>query len=198
MDSSDQQSEYDVKEYQRIKQVIADPAGVPLHHTKIDAEKRHETPTSTAQLSEEFKWFYLGFAYCLIKVDRSLLEIFQSAASKTIPIRTHKAPNPIVRVQGADFGKNPWAYIIQGIPRPLAQQFADFIASYQFNRPDTGEHWCCDFKEVRIADPFFTTYRRGVDIMVALPANLTKKRRFRLVSEPSLLLEPPVFGAANG
>ncbi len=197
MAQSEERSEYSVEEYQRIKQVISDPVGVPVHHTTVDAEKRHETPTSASELASEFKWFYLGFAYCLIKVDRSLLEVFQSAANKTIPVRTHKSPTPIVKVQGADFAKNPWAYIIQGIPANLAQTFADFVASYQFNRTDTGDKWRCTFQDVRIADPFFTTYKRGVDVMVALPVNTSAKRRFNLISEPSLFLETPVFGATN-
>lgn len=198
MTEPDTKSEYDVRDYRQIQRVISDPVGQPVHRTQIDAEKRHEEATPAYELSSEYQWYYLGFAYCLIKVDRSLFEVFQAAGDLSIPVKTHRSDKPLVQVAGADFAKNPWAYIIQGIPVSIAPTFTDFVASYQFRKIDTGDSWCCHFQPVRIADPFFQGFRRGVDVMVALPANLTKKRRFCLLSEQTLLLETPTFGPTNG
>ncbi len=187
-------SEFDPAELSRIRQVIADPAGQPVHHTTIDVDKRYEIPTSATELDPTYRWFFLGFAYCLIKIDRSLFEVFQAAAGRSIPIKTHRAEQPIGLVRGADFARNQWAYFIQGIPGSVADTFIDFVASYEFKRADTKERWCCNFKEVRIADPLVLTAKRGVPVMFALPSNLSRLRRLDLLGGQSLLLETPTFG----
>ncbi len=175
--------------------MIADPVGVPVHHTKIEAAKRYETVEPATSLSEEFSWFFLGLAYCVIKIDRSLFEVYQSAGGISVPIKSHRADHPIASVQGADeFDRNPWSGTIQGISHFHARPFMDFISSYEFARKDTGDNWRCTFQQVRITDPLVTGEKRPVDCWFALPVNLTKKRYVRLNNTPGIFLSKPIFG----
>ena len=178
------------------------PEGVPVRHTQIDAERRHEEVTPASTLDSSFAWFFLGFAYTLIPgLDRSLIEVYQAAGNITIPVRTHRATEHIADVNKANFSANPWAWLIQGIPREHAEAFKAFVASYRFKslpggtasaeltRPDE-QVWCIDWISFRIADPLTPTgtARRGVDVTFALPANTTTARGLRLRGQPGLLL----------
>src|SRR5690348_9484616 len=90
----------------QAKKVLHDPVGVPVHHTTIDAEERHENPEPTSGLAPGYTWFCLGLAYCLIRIDRSLFEVFQAAKNKTLPVRTHRADQAISAVNGSNYELN--------------------------------------------------------------------------------------------
>lgn len=192
--------------------VMETPEGVPVKHTQIDAEKRHEDVTDVTSLNLDFSWFFLGFAYALIPgLDRSLLEVYQAASGKTIPVRTHRARRDhIVDVTGASFAENPWAWLIQGIPREHTEPFKAFVASYRFKALPGGtasaevqapgeQIWLVDWINFRIADPVLPvgTLSRAVDVTFALPANETTGRGMQLATPPGLLLRRPVFAVRD-
>lgn len=180
-----------------MRAVGSDPANTPLHHTKIDADKRYEEATPTTALDPTFDWFVLGFAYCLVRIDRSLFEVFQAAGNLTLPLKTHRSQGQLASVIGADLSGNSWMYIVQGVPKAYTQRFMDFVASYRFVRRDTAEDWCCTFQAVRIHDPF-SGDRSVSEVWYALPHNLTRGRRLTLMNEATrLLLQTPEFGMAR-
>ena len=195
-----------------MDRVMEAPEGVPVKHTQIDAEKRHEEVTDAAALSQDFSWFFLGFAYALIPgLDRSLIEVYQAASGKTIPVRTHRARRDhIVDVKGANFAGNPWAWLIQGIPLEHAEPFKAFVASYRFKALPGGtasaevqspgeQLWLVDWINFRIADPVIPagTLTRAVDVTFALPVNATTGRGMHLAAAPGLLLRRPVFAVRD-
>lgn len=196
----------------RMGQVMETPEGVPVKHTQIDAEKRHEEVTDATSLSQDFSWFFLGFAYALIPgLDRSLIEVYQAASGKTIPVRTHKARRDhIVDVHGANFAVNPWAWLIQGIPLEHTEPFKAFVASYRFKALPGGtasaeiqspgeQLWLLDWVTFRIADPVLPagTLNRAVEVTFALPINTTTGRGMHLAAAPGLLLRRPVFSVRD-
>jgi hypothetical protein len=182
---------------ERAKQVTSAPAGEPVHHTTIDAEKRFESITPATGLDPDLQWYCLGLAYCLIKIDRSLFEVFQAAGNLSMPIQTHQADHPIMQIPGVNLVGNPWSGIVQGIPPRHGAAFREFVSSYQFNRIDTGDQWCCTFQDIRSGDPMVSGERRGVNIWYALPHNLTTKRRIALLREPGLMLADPILGVVS-
>lgn len=189
-------SEFDPDAFAHLRRVVAAPVDTPVHHTKIDAERRHEEVAPAASLDPAFAWFYLGFAYALVPgLDRSLLEVYQAAGDRTIEVRTHRSEQPIVAVAGADFSRNPWAYLIQGVPQAERFQLIDFIASYRF-RSAKGDY-CLDFKDVRCADPLYAQAKLPMTIAFALPRNLQKDRRLVMMREPGVMLTTPMFGITN-
>lgn len=191
----------------RLADVMATPSDVPVKHTQIDAEKRHEEVTPATVLDPDFAWFFLGFAYTLIPgLDRSLIEVYQAAGGKTIPVRTHRATAHIAEVNKANFAANPWAWLIQGIPREHADPFREFVASYRFKAVPGGtasaevthvdeQLWRVDWIQLRIGDTQTPAGvgRRGVDVSFALPANETTKRGLQLIAAPGLMLRAPMF-----
>jgi hypothetical protein len=190
----------DPLDQQHLQDVLKDPIGVPVHHRKIDVEKRFEAITSASSLPGDYTWFLLGLAYCLIKVDRSLIEAFQSAMGKNVPLLTHQSAHPLVYMRGSDaWSRNPWSGIVQGIPHEHAQAFVDYVVSFKFHKADTGEDWCCGFQETQIMDPFLVTTRVAlpvVNLWVATPQNLTLGRRVSQAT-PMVNGNPPVFGITS-
>lgn len=190
-----------------LDDVMRDPEGEPVRHTKIDAEQRHEEVTPAAGLDSSYAWFFLGFAYALIPgLDRSLIEVYQAAGGITVPVRTHRATAHIADVAKAHFEKNPWAWLIQGVPMEHAETFKAFVASYRFKwlpggtasaevtRPDE-QIWLVDWITLRIADPCTPAGMptRGVEVHFALPVNETTKRGLQIQAAPGLLLRRPSF-----
>lgn len=171
-----------------------DPEDTPVHHGEITAERRHEEPTPATSLDPDWAWFFLGLAYSLIGVDRSLFEVYQAAGDFTIPVRTHRSDEPLIAIKGVDFRNNPWAYIIQGIPHDHAVRFRQFAESYRFQSP--AGVWCVRHVDTRIADPFKTP-RVGADIAVAAPLNLQTGRGIGIVTPAGLALQTPVFGVGQ-
>lgn len=179
----------------RARQITSDPADTPVHHTTIDADQRFESVVPATGLDPAYQWFCLGLAYCLIKIDRSLFEVFQAAGNLSIPIKTHRADRSIIDIPASNYEVNPWSAMIQGIPREHGRNFIDFIASYKFDRKDTGHQWCCNFQELRCADPLASeASRAAVNIWFALPRNMTTGRQITILRPPGLLLDRPVFG----
>ena len=167
---------------QSLDDIMRDPEGEPVRHTKIDAEQRHEEVTPAAGLDPSYAWFFMGFAYTLIPgLDRSLFEVYQAAGNTTVPVRTHRAavahiadvvrpdpdsrdPDPTRRVKPVSFHANPWAWLIQGIPLDHVDTFKAFVASYRFKALPGGtasaeltrpgeQLWLIDWIQFRIADP---------------------------------------------
>ncbi len=131
-------------------------------------------------LDGEHEWFILGLAYCMIKIDTSLIEAYRDALGQSLKIKSHLAPRPLLYVQGSDsWERNPWAGTIQGIPAEHARSFIDFAATHVFRRNDTGHDWLCNFRQVTLWDPF-TPYGHEVKVWVALPRNTTLRREIRL------------------
>ncbi len=181
-------SEFDPGDSQHLARVIRDPAGVPLHRHKIEVEQRFEEITTTRALSSDYDWVILGLAYCLIKIDTSLIEAYRDALGESIQIKSHLADHPLVLVRGSSsWDSNPWAGTIQGLPLEHMGPFIDYVATHVFRRHDTGHDWICNFKQIEIPDPF-SPLDRHVTAWVALPRNTTLKR--------SLVLEP-LLGVGN-
>ncbi len=175
-------TEFDPTERQRLIRVTADPTGVPVHRHKLDVEQRFEEVTTASVLEGGHQWFVLGLAYCMVKVDRSLIEAYRDALGESIKILTHQAPRPLLEVMGSEAWRaNPWSATIQGIPDSHAMPFIDYISSFMFRRQDTGHDWSCGFRELVITDPFFATPRQ-VTCWVALPRNMTLRRRLEVTS----------------
>jgi hypothetical protein len=174
---------------------LADPEDTPIHHGEVRAAKRYEEVTSAGSLDADFAWFVMGLAYTLIPgLDRSLIEVYQAAGDLTIPVRTHRAEAPILAVRGAAFERNPWAYVVQGIPAEHAGKFRGFVGSYHFQQTAPAEAvWRLGWETLRVKDPLRDDVR-GVEVSFALPHNTTTGRRVALVQAPGLMLLPPVFG----
>ncbi len=148
---------------------------MPVHRHAIDVEANTEQVVPAAELRGDYTWFILGLAYCMIKIDRSLIEAYRSALGKSVPVLTHRADRPLTSMEGSQaYDSNPWSGTIQGIPREHARDFIDYAASFEFLRKDTGHSWICNFQEVNLADPFGGV--RLVPTWVALPCNTTLKR----------------------
>ena len=183
---------------------LEDPEGVPVHHTSIEAEGRNEIAVSCSGLDPDRQWFALGLMYTLIQgIDRSVFEVFRSAgAPRGFNVLTHQADKAVLEVEGADFSRNPWSGVLQGIPRDCADKFSAFLASYRFKSgsPDilgaTDQVWRVDWADVRMADPF-RDQLVGTYVRVALPVNLRTGRGVRLVRGAGLGLAPPGFAVVD-
>ncbi len=177
----------------RIQRVAADPAGVPVHRTTIDAERRPEVFTAATSLDPAFSWFYLGFAYVFIRIELSLLEMYQASGNRTIRVLSHRAENPVVGFSTPAFCQNPWAYVLQGIPHEHADSFCGYAASYHFKcSAPAPKSFSLDFIEARAPDPF-RQEKAAVPIRYALPRNLLNGRQVAMIQEPGLLLDRPMF-----
>jgi hypothetical protein len=205
-----QPSGFDLDQYNRIKQVNADPVGIPLHHTKIDAEQCFEDTTTTVLgLDGSRSWMFLGFAYALIRgLDRSLFELYAAAGGVTLDVVTVQLDKPVCGLTDA-FNQNPWAYKVQGVPQALGSSIIDFLSSYRFHlraqedsrrKMNPELNYCLNWTQLRVADPTVPGEKRPVSIWFALPVNLTAKRAVVLDEGPGLFLNPPVFRmeATNG
>ncbi len=182
--------------HRAARAIREDPANTPIHHTKIDADQKYESIVPATRLADGYTWFVLGFAYCLVKVDRSLFEVYQAAGNITISVKSHRAEKPLFRILGSDMAMgNPWAYTIQGIPTAHAKPFIDFISSFRLTRQ--ANDWCCNFEEINILDPF-SAERHVVSTWFALPGNIDRQRRVSLANGATRLrLETPIFGMSN-
>lgn len=183
----------DLESLKRAKRILADPVGEPVHPTTIQVDRRPEVFTEAAGLDPDYRWFYLGFAMVFINPGRSLFEVYQMAANRTIPVKSHRATHLAVEFANPAYHVNPLAPVFQGIPEPEAAAFVDYIASYQFVRKQTGQSFCIDFVDVRMADPLQEA-RRGVTIGFGLPRNLQNGRRVAMLREAGVLLNTPLFG----
>jgi hypothetical protein len=181
-------SAYDPDELRAMVETFNAPHGVPAHSTQIDAEQRHEELEPGRPLDPELTWFSLGLAYSLIKIDRSLFEVYQAAGNFTIPVRSYQAAEPIISAPGSEYHTNPWIAIVQGIPASHRRPFIDFVASYLFSRGAT--KYRCGFQEIRVRDPFAES---GVPVWFALPDNTTARRRVVVAQSSGLWLTPPVM-----
>lgn len=194
-------SEFDPAELSLIKEIAADPAGVPLHHTTIDAEQRFEDVLTTAKgLESNRAWFFLGLVYYSVAgIDRSLFEVYAAAAGITLDVMTVTTEKPVC-LYSDEFSANPWSHRVQGVRRSKAHEIVDFLASFQLKRSAIGDEpestYRIDFQQVRMADPTLDAERRAMDIWVARPVNLTKNRQVVLSKEPGFLLRTPEFRLA--
>lgn len=181
----------------RLRNVVKAPVGEPVNHTKILADHRFEQPQSFTGFSAEYTWFFLGFAYTLIKIDRSLFEVYQSFANETVPVRTFQADRYFLQVpQAPNFKLNQNAYIIQGIPSEYAERFVAFVESYVFDRKDTNEAWRCQFGTTLVPDPFALVVM-PLPLTIAYPVNTTKKRYWTMTKPPGPHLGSPEFGVGT-
>lgn len=186
-----QPTEFSVAEMTRLQGISAKPAGIISGSAKMDADKRFEEIEPGRPLSSDYAWFCLGLAYCMVKIDRSLMEVFQSAGNQTFQLRTYRADTALCVVDKAAYHTNPWSATIQGLPRNLGQKFADFVSTYEFIRKDTGDHWNVRWLSTQIRDPFMNGHL--VDVHYAMPVNITKKRKFMQVSRGLV----PVLGMVH-
>lgn len=171
-----QPTEFSPAEMARLRGIGTKPAGIVSGVARMDAEKRFEELEAGQPLSSDYAWFCLGLAYCMVKIDRSLFEVFQSAGNRSFALKTHRADSALCTVDKASYHTNPWSATVQGLPRNLGQTFADFVSSYEFVRKDTGDTWKVEWLSAPVHDPFVAGH--VVDIHYAMPVNVTKKRKF--------------------
>jgi hypothetical protein len=150
--------------------------------------KEHQQP-SPDRLDPDYCWFFPALAYCMMGMDKSLFELYFWALDKSLEVRSYKADKLLATFSGADVTNNPWFYIIQGIPKDTADDFKNYIETYEFRRP-VDSKWCLRGQYVRYPDPFYTgTPKVGVDLCVLLPVCLTTKRKVIILTAPGLALE---------
>jgi hypothetical protein len=159
-----------------VRGINAGKPGTTLGHSQILADKRFEDGQQSRWLDESLTWVHLGLAYVLIRIDRSLIEVFNASAfaGDQMEVRTVRAEGPVAEVVGGDYSANPWGYIVQGLPAAKAKAFIDFVASYKFVRRGedrTVEYWC-NFQEIECNDPTAPDANppRKVKVWFALPA----------------------------
>jgi hypothetical protein len=191
----------------RLADVMGTPEGVPVKHTQIDAEIRHEEVTPATHLDPGFAWFFMGFAYTLIPgLDRSLFEVWQTAGGKTVPVKVHRATSHIAEIQGAHFEMNSWDWLVHGIPLEHAANFKAFVESYRFKHVPGGTASAeitrpgeqlirINWLDVKIANPLSRpgAPRYGVDVTFALPINETTSKVLYLTPQLRMALPRPVF-----
>lgn len=191
-------SSFDPASLSKVQKILANPAGAISGRSSFDALQRYEEIEPGRPLDSEYGWFCLGLAYAMVKVDRSLFEVFMSAANQNFRLRTYGALRPLCSVPGSEYHTNPWSGTVQGIPaashrgHDLPQVFADFVSSYQFKRKDTGHTWRIRFQSLEVPDPFSPGH--GATIHYALPVNETKRRKMVLGRTTEGY---PEFGMAN-
>jgi hypothetical protein len=173
---------FDPDDSQRLERILRRPAGVGHSRHSVETEQRFEGIEPSQPLDPALSWFYLGFAYALIRVDRSLFEAYQDALGKNIAIRSYRADYTLVPMQGSkSWSTNPWSGTIQGIEASHAKPFIDYIASFLFRRQDSGQEWTCGFMETMLQDPFSGPGQQ-VAVWVACPTNETLKRQVQVTS----------------
>jgi hypothetical protein len=151
--------------------------GTVLGHSTVEAAKRFEDQhRPVRELDPGLAWIHLGLAYVMIRIDRSLFEVFNAAAEAGRHINpvNVETPGPVAHVNGAEYHRNPWSRILQGVPKDRIREFVDFAASYRFVRrlPDgTEKSYWCNFKELECLD-FISEAQEPprVSIYYALPA----------------------------
>lgn len=158
-------------------------AGAPgrvIGHSRIEADKRFEEGEYVRWLDDSLTWIHLGFAYVLIRIDRSLFEAFNASAlaGDQIQVRTVRTEGQVAAIHGGDYGSNPWSHVLQGVPKERAKAFIDFVASYRFVRkgpPDV--QYLCNFQEIQCADPSVPDARPGrrLPIWFAMPSRGDRK-----------------------
>lgn len=178
------------------KEVDARPYGTVLAHSRVEADQRFEEGQERRRLDPDLTWIHLGFAYVMIGIDRSLFEVFNAAApaGEQLTVKTVTTPGPVASVIGAEYHRNPWSRMVQGIPADKARAFIDFVASYRFDRKATGVTYWCNFQEVTCADPTEPEASPliKVPIWFALPAR--RERGLAWAGAQLNPVAPPLFG----
>jgi hypothetical protein len=189
--------EFSKSDLDHLERVLAKPVDEPHGHQQIEVDQKFEAiGASPNRLSDDYEWVILGLAYCLIKIDRSLMEAYQYSLGKSVALKTYQAPHPLIDVNGSsEWRLNPWSGIIQGLERDRIQGFVDYVRSYRFHRTDTGHQWFCRFEQVVLADPFSQEPAKH-NVWLALPTNLSL-RRFMHVMTPGLGQHAPLIGMAS-
>jgi hypothetical protein len=189
--------EFDKRDLDRMGEVLRQPVNEAHGHGQIEVEQRFEAiEPSPNGLDDDRSWFILGLAYCLIKIDRSLMEAYQYSLGQSLRLKTHQAARPLIDVNGStEWPANPWSGIIQGIERQHAQAFVNYLESYKFHRRDTGQVWQCQVVHTAIADPFSQAPRKLM-ASVALPCNTTLRRALKIVA-PAFGAAPPLVGMVS-
>lgn len=186
-----QPTEFSVAEMARLQGINRKPAGLISGTAKMDAERRFEELEPGRSLSSDYAWFCLGLAYCLVKIDRSLFEVFQAAGNQSFQLKTYRADKALCHIDRAKYHENPWSATVQGLPHNLAVQFSDFVSSYDFVRKDTGDTWKVEWISAQMNDPFHESHL--VDIHYAMPVNVTKRRKFMMIARAAV----PILGMVH-
>jgi hypothetical protein len=158
-------------------------AGTPgkiVGHSRVEADQRFEEGEYVRWLDDSLTWIHLGFAYVLIRIDRSLFEVFNASAlaGDQLQVRTVRTEGTVASINGGDYGANPWGHVLQGVPKDRAKAFIDFVASYRFVRKGPPEvQYLCNFQEVQCADPSVPDANspRRIPIWFALPSRGDRK-----------------------
>jgi hypothetical protein len=184
----------DPKDVEQLHRTLAVPEDQPFRYQKIEVEKRFEEfdalPNS---LNPEMGWFILGLAYCMIRIDRSLMEAYRYSLGHSFVLSTYQVGRPLLAVNGSTaWAENEWSGIIQGVEPTHVQSLIDYLESYQFNRHDTKHCWRIRFKSTTIVDPFASGDRK-VRAYIALPQNITQQRGM-IVASPALGSAIPMIG----
>lgn len=188
----------DYEEARSAHEVLARPSGVPRGHERLGMlRKSHveEIAPSPKYLDRERTWFIPALAYCMMRMDRSLFELYSWAIDKDIDVVSYRTDSPLVTFSGVDISKNPWFHTVQGAETPIAGAFTEYIKTYKFNDTINNVEWCLHAAPLRIADPFHDgEMRSGIDAIVFLPECMTTKRKVCVIKGAGLHLGIPELG----
>jgi len=185
-------------EAEEATKVLRRPVNEPAGHTdlkELRAAHIEEISPSPARLDHDKLWFFPGLAYCMMRMDRSLFELYSWATDKAVSVMSYRADKPIALFHGADISDNPWFYTVQGVDQGLGKLFSDYISTYRFRDSKRNAEWRLVPTATRIADPFANS--EGIDVTLLLPANLTSNRRVVIVQEPGLRLQQLILGVVS-
>lgn len=188
----------DYEEALAAHEVLSRPSGVPRGHEQLGMLRKSHTEEiapSPKYLDRDRTWFVPALAYCMMRMDRSLFELYSWAIDKDIDVISHRTDRPITEFRGVDVSKNAWFHTIQGIDSSLAGAFIEYIKTYKFNDKINSVEWCLHAVPLRIADPFSDgDIKSGIDAIVFLPECMTTKRKVCITREAGLQLMTPELG----